>query len=168
MLDQAVGSTFTVNVNLSGGQNVYSVPVQIVYNPRVLQVLNVSNGTLLAQDGQTVALVNRDDSMAGILQLTASRPPGSRRHQRRRIGVHDYVPGEGSGTGNLERQPGRSEECEHAERSRQRLAGHRDRSLGAASNQQGARALCRECRAWIAPAEPRAGRFRNQSREGLK
>jgi general secretion pathway protein D len=40
-------------------------------------VLNVSNGTLLAQDGQTVALVNRDDSMAGILQLTASRPPGT-------------------------------------------------------------------------------------------
>jgi general secretion pathway protein D len=76
-LDQAVGSTFTVNVNLAGAQNVYSVPVQILYNPRVLQVLNVSNGTLLAQDGQTVALVNRDDSMMGILQLTASRPPGS-------------------------------------------------------------------------------------------
>src|SRR5271157_1716824 len=76
-LDQAVGSTFTVNVNLAGGQNVYAVPVQILYNPRVLQLLNVSNGPLLSKDGQTVALVNRDDSMAGILQLTASRPPGS-------------------------------------------------------------------------------------------
>ncbi len=76
-LDQAVGSTFTVNVNLTGGQNVFSVPVQVLYNPRVLQLLNVSNGTLLSQDGQTVALVNRDDSMAGILQLTASRPPGA-------------------------------------------------------------------------------------------
>ncbi|MGC2111618.1 MAG: cohesin domain-containing protein [Candidatus Korobacteraceae bacterium] len=76
-LDQAVGSTFTVNVNLAGGQNVFSVPVQIMYNPRVLQLVNVSNGTLLAQDGQTVALVNRDDSMAGILQVTASRPPGT-------------------------------------------------------------------------------------------
>ena len=76
-IDQAVGSTFTVNVNLAGGQNVSSVPLQIMYNPRVLQLLNVSNGTLLAQDGQTVALVNRDDSMAGILQVTASRPPGT-------------------------------------------------------------------------------------------
>ena len=76
-LDQAVGATFTVNVNLAGGQNVYSVPLQIMYNPRVLQLLNVSNGTLLSQDGQTVALVNRDDSMAGILQVTASRPPGT-------------------------------------------------------------------------------------------
>jgi general secretion pathway protein D len=76
-LDQPVGATFTVNVNLAGGQNVYAVPVQVMYNPRVLQLLNVSNGPLLSKDGQTVALVNRDDSMAGILQLTASRPPGS-------------------------------------------------------------------------------------------
>ncbi|MDR3747372.1 MAG: cohesin domain-containing protein [Acidobacteriota bacterium] len=76
-LEQAVGSTFTVNVNLAGGQNVFSVPVQVMYNPRVLQLVNVSNGALLSQDGQTVALVNRDDSLAGILQLTASRPPGS-------------------------------------------------------------------------------------------
>ena len=76
-LDQAVGATFTVNVNLAGGQNVYAVPLQVIYNPRVLQVLNVSNGPLLSKDGQTVALVNRDDSLAGILQLTASRPPGS-------------------------------------------------------------------------------------------
>ncbi len=76
-LDQPVGASFTVNVNLAGGQNVSSVPLQIMYNPRVLQLVNVSNGTLLSQDGQTVALVNRDDSMAGILQVTASRPPGS-------------------------------------------------------------------------------------------
>jgi general secretion pathway protein D len=77
MLNQAAGSTFTVNVNLTGGQNVNSVPLQILYNPRVLQLLNVSNGPLLSQDGQAVALVHRDDSMTGILQLTASRPPGS-------------------------------------------------------------------------------------------
>ncbi len=55
----------------------YSVPLQILYNPRVLQLLNVSNGTLLEKDGQPVALVHRDDSMMGIVQLTASRPPGS-------------------------------------------------------------------------------------------
>ena len=76
-LSQAVGTTFAVNVNLTGGQNVYSVPLQILYNPKVLQLLNVSNGPLLQQDGQAVALVHRDDSMMGILQVTASRPPGS-------------------------------------------------------------------------------------------
>jgi len=53
------------------------VPLQILYNPKVLRLLNVSNGPLLQQDGQAVALVHRDDSMMGILQVTASRPPGS-------------------------------------------------------------------------------------------
>jgi len=77
MLSQAVGTSFTVNVNLAGAQNVYSVPLQILYNPNVLQLVNVSNGPMLSQDGQAVALVHRDDSMMGILQLTASRPPGS-------------------------------------------------------------------------------------------
>jgi general secretion pathway protein D len=76
-LNQAVGSTFTVNVNLVGGQNVYSVPLQITYDPRMLQLLNVSNGPLLEQDGQAVALVHRDDNMAGIVQLSATRPPGA-------------------------------------------------------------------------------------------
>lgn len=76
-LSQAVGTTFTMNINLMGAQNVYSVPLQILYNPKVLQLLNVSNGPLLQQDGQAVALVHRDDSMMGILQVTASRPPGS-------------------------------------------------------------------------------------------
>ena len=76
-VDPAVGATFTMNVNLAGGQNIYSVPLQVVYNPRIMQLLNVSNGPLLSKDGQTVALINRDDSLAGILQLTAERPPGS-------------------------------------------------------------------------------------------
>ena len=76
-MNQAVGSTFTVNVSVVGAQNVNSIPLQITYNPSVLQLLNVSNGPLLEQDGQPVALVHRDDAMAGLVQLTASRPPGT-------------------------------------------------------------------------------------------
>jgi general secretion pathway protein D len=74
---QRVGSTFTVNVLLNGAQNVYSVPLQVSYDPKILQVANVSNGTLLSQDGQAVALVHRDDDSAGTLQVTATRPPGA-------------------------------------------------------------------------------------------
>ena len=76
-LSQAKGSTFTVNVMLSGGQNVYSVPVQLNYDPNQLQVVNVSNGGFLSQDGQAVALVHRDDPVTGTLQITATRPPGA-------------------------------------------------------------------------------------------
>ena len=74
---QAVGSTFAVNVLLRGAQNVYSVPLQVSYDPKVLQVVNVSNGGLLSQDGQAVALVHRDDDATGALQVTATRPPGA-------------------------------------------------------------------------------------------
>ncbi len=76
-LSQAKGSTFTVNVMLTGGQNVYSVPVQLSYDPNQLQVVNVSNGGFLSQDGQAVALVHRDDPVTGTLQITATRPPGA-------------------------------------------------------------------------------------------
>src|SRR6202453_5090500 len=70
------GDTFVVNLIMSGAQNVYSVPVQINYDPSKLQLVNVSNGGFLSQDGQAVALVKREDP-AGTLQITASRPPGA-------------------------------------------------------------------------------------------
>jgi general secretion pathway protein D len=76
-ITQATGSTFAVNVMLKGAQNVYSVPLQVSYDPKVLQVVNVSNGGLLSQDGQPVALVHRDDDSSGALQITATRPPGA-------------------------------------------------------------------------------------------
>jgi general secretion pathway protein D len=74
---QAPGSTFSMNVTLTGAQNVYSVPLQVSYDPKILQVVNVSNGSLLSQDGQAVALVHRDDDQTGALQITATRPPGA-------------------------------------------------------------------------------------------
>ena len=76
-VSQAKGSTFAVNVILSGAQNAYSVPLQISYDPKMLQVVNVSNGGFLSQDGQAVALVHRDDESTGTLQITATRPPGA-------------------------------------------------------------------------------------------
>ena len=74
---QKPGSTFTVNVAVSGVQNVYSVPLQVSYDPKALQVVNISNGGFLSQDGQAVAVVHRDDETSGTLQITATRPPGS-------------------------------------------------------------------------------------------
>lgn len=71
------GKTFAVNLQISGAKNVYSIPVQISYDPSKLQLINVSNGNFLSQDGQAVALVHREDDALGSLQVTASRPPGS-------------------------------------------------------------------------------------------
>jgi general secretion pathway protein D len=75
---QAVkGNTFAVNLLISGAQNVHSVPVQLNYNPKMLQLVNVSNGGFLSQDGQAVALVHREDETIGQSQITATRPPGA-------------------------------------------------------------------------------------------
>ncbi|MGA7513200.1 MAG: cohesin domain-containing protein [Candidatus Sulfotelmatobacter sp.] len=71
------GNTFVVNLMISGAQNVYSVPVQLNYDPAKLQLVNVSNGGFLSQDGQAVALVHREDETTGTLQITATRPPGA-------------------------------------------------------------------------------------------
>jgi general secretion pathway protein D len=76
-ITQPPGSTFTVNVLLTGAQNAYSVPLQVTYDPKLLQVVNVSNGTFLSQDGQAVALVHREDDSTGTIQITATRPPGA-------------------------------------------------------------------------------------------
>jgi general secretion pathway protein D len=70
------GGTFMVNLLLSGAQNVHSVPVQLNYNPQMLQLVNVSNGGFLSQDGQVVTLAHREDEAVGQTQITASRPPG--------------------------------------------------------------------------------------------
>lgn len=73
---EAKGATFAINILMSGAQNVYSVPVQVNYDSSQLELVNVSNGGFLSQDGQPVALVHRDEP-AGTLQLTATRPPGA-------------------------------------------------------------------------------------------
>jgi general secretion pathway protein D len=71
------GDTFPVNLVISGAQNVYSVPVQLNYNPNLLQLVNVSNGSFLSQDGQVVTLVHREDESLGQSQITVSRPSGA-------------------------------------------------------------------------------------------
>jgi general secretion pathway protein D len=53
----AEGGTFTLDVVLSGAQDVYSVPLQIAYDKQGLQLLNISSGNFLSQGEQVVALV---------------------------------------------------------------------------------------------------------------
>src|SRR5579864_512857 len=71
------GNTFAVNLLISGAQNIFSVPVQLNYDPKILQLVNVSNGGFLSQDGQVVTLVHREDETIGQSQINASRPNGA-------------------------------------------------------------------------------------------
>jgi general secretion pathway protein D len=77
MVNQPTGGMFALNVILNGGQNVFSVPVEINYDPKVMRLLNVSNAGALSKDGAAVALVNRDDAEKGLVRISVMRPPGS-------------------------------------------------------------------------------------------
>jgi general secretion pathway protein D len=72
---QTIGSTFQVAVMLGNGHDVYSVPLQMKFNPAVLQLVNVDSGDILSRDGQTVSLVHREDN--GLVAISTSRPPNA-------------------------------------------------------------------------------------------
>jgi general secretion pathway protein D len=73
---QAVGSTFQVAVNLANARDVFSVPIQMQFNPAVLQLVNVDAGNFLSRDGQAVALVHRDEGN-GLVTISSERPPNT-------------------------------------------------------------------------------------------
>ncbi|MGI4829575.1 MAG: cohesin domain-containing protein [Janthinobacterium lividum] len=70
----AVGSTFQVAVVAANAHDLFEVPLQMRFDPRVLSLVNVDSGDLLARDGQPVALVHRDEGN-GTVTVSASRPP---------------------------------------------------------------------------------------------
>ena len=61
---------------LGNGHDVFSVPLQMKFNPAVLQLVNVDSGDLLSRDGQLVSISHRDDG-AGLVAIAAERPPNS-------------------------------------------------------------------------------------------
>ncbi len=73
---QAVGGTFQVAVMLSGANDLYAVPMQLQFNPAVLQLVNVDSGDLLSRGGQPVSLVHRDEGN-GLVTVSTSPPPGT-------------------------------------------------------------------------------------------
>ena len=75
-MSQAVGSTFQVALTVSNANDLYSVPVQMHFDPKVLSLVNVDVGELLGRDGQAPALVHRDEGN-GSVTLSASRPPSA-------------------------------------------------------------------------------------------
>lgn len=74
---QAIGSLFQVTVTAANAHDLFSVPLQMHFDPRVLSLVNVDAGDLLGRDGQAVALVHRDEGN-GTVTISASRPPNLR------------------------------------------------------------------------------------------
>jgi general secretion pathway protein D len=75
--NQTVGATFQVAVTAMNAHDLYSVPLQMQFDPRVLQLVNVDAGEFFGRDGQAAALVHRDEGN-GAVTISATRPPGAR------------------------------------------------------------------------------------------
>jgi general secretion pathway protein D len=71
---QPVGSTFQIAVLASNARDLYSGALQVQFDPKVLQLVNVDIGGLLGGDGQIPALVHRDEGN-GLVTISSSRPP---------------------------------------------------------------------------------------------
>jgi general secretion pathway protein D len=74
---QAVGSTFQMAVLATGAKDLYSVPLQVQFNPAILSLVNVDSGEFLGRDGQSIAVVHRDEGN-GLVTISISRPPAVR------------------------------------------------------------------------------------------
>lgn len=71
-----VGGSFQVSIRLTGGKDVFSVPLQLHYDSTKMNLINVDSGDFLGRDGQAIALVHRDDG-GGNVAISSSRPPGA-------------------------------------------------------------------------------------------
>ena len=68
-----VGGTFTVQLNMQAGEPVASVPVSLSYDARMLDVVSVSEGSLLRQNGGRTTFTSRVDRGTGQIFATVAR-----------------------------------------------------------------------------------------------
>ena len=69
-------NTFAVSVAVSNAPNIASVAIEVNYDPNLMQFVDVAEGGSPGKDGQPALLAHRDDPAAGVLKISAQRPPG--------------------------------------------------------------------------------------------
>jgi len=67
------GGPYTVPVSIVGASRVSTVSVSIAFNPQVLRVRSVQEGSFLRQGGVNVAFQQRVDVAAGRIDITLTR-----------------------------------------------------------------------------------------------
>ncbi len=72
------GNVFNVDIQVQDAKNIASVPFQLHFDPKLLKLVNIVDGSFLKRDGQTVAIVQNVDNEKGTATITLTRPPGTR------------------------------------------------------------------------------------------
>ena len=125
-LNQAVGTTFTVNINLRAGRTCIRFRCKFLQPECAAVAERVQRS--LAGAGRTAGSPGSPRRcIMGIVQVTASRPPGSWHHGNGQLFTLTFqAKAPGQATLSINRA---TEERQHAEHSGERLAGDRDRPL---------------------------------------
>ncbi len=75
--NQAVGSTFQVAVLLNNGRDISAVPLQLQFDPKVLQLVSVDAGEFMGRDGQA-ARMDKTEEGNGLVSINTARPPNTK------------------------------------------------------------------------------------------
>ncbi len=71
-----VGAQVAVELTVSNARDLFGMPMQLAFDPKVLELVEVHHGGFLAGD-QPAALVHRVDKEAGTAIISVNRPPGT-------------------------------------------------------------------------------------------
>jgi general secretion pathway protein D len=71
------GQRLALGLNVANVNDLYSIPLLIHYDPKIIQVEDVTNGGFLSGGNQEVAIVQRVDAQNGQVIVSATRQPNT-------------------------------------------------------------------------------------------
>lgn len=72
-----MGGTFTVSLIVDNGADITAAPIQVVFDPKVVKLNDVSQGDLMARGGAKPTLTKNIQNDSGGVAVQLSLPPGS-------------------------------------------------------------------------------------------
>ena len=76
-MDTVLGQSFTVNLVVSNATDLFSAPLQIKYDPKVLKLNDVTQGNLMSSDGQQAVFAKNIQNDTGEADVTLNRMTGT-------------------------------------------------------------------------------------------
>lgn len=72
------GDVASYSISVENARDVAHAPIRLVYDPDVLELVSVEEGSFLSTDGATTRFLAREGNTAGILDISISRVPPAR------------------------------------------------------------------------------------------
>ncbi|HVN07251.1 MAG TPA: cohesin domain-containing protein [Bryobacteraceae bacterium] len=73
----AMGATFSVSLAVANATDLFSAPLQIKFDPKILKLNDVTQGSLMSSDGQQVSFTKNIQNDTGEASITLNRLPGT-------------------------------------------------------------------------------------------